>query len=92
MAVDQGVTDDDAVLEMLKHLLSLEDHAAYSVECGGHLERIEFPDVLVTTGSEVVTAVFMQSQVEFCTMLYNRGVQRREQHVILIVQLRHRHH
>ena len=92
MAVDQGVTDDDAVLEMLKHLLSLEDHAAHSVERGGHLERIEFSDVLVTSGSEVVTAVFMQSQVEFCTMLYDRGVQRREQHVILIVQLRHRHH
>jgi len=46
----------------------------------------------VTARTEMSTGILVQAQIELSTMLDDRGIERREQHVVLVVQLGHGHH
>jgi hypothetical protein len=43
----------------------------------------------VSTGSEVVTVILVQAQIKLCSVLNDGGVQAREEHMILLIQLGH---
>ena len=75
-----------------ENLLLAQNNASHAVGGGGDVLAIELADVLVTVRAEVAIAIIMQSQVEFGAMLNHRFVQRRQQHVILIVQIRNGNH
>ena len=70
----QSVADNDAVLEVLKHLLALEYHSAYTISGSRHLKRVELANVLVTTGREVIARILVKSKVKFCPVLDDRGI------------------
>ena len=46
----------------------------------------------MTFGAEIVTRIFVQSQIELGTMLNHRLVERGQQHMIVVVNSGHRHH
>jgi hypothetical protein len=45
----------------------------------------------VPLGAVIVALILMESQVEFSTMLNDGNIERREQDVVLVVNLRDRH-
>jgi hypothetical protein len=77
---------------MLKQLLFLEQHTTYAIYGSRYLVAVELTYVLMTLGAEIIPPVLVQAQVELCPVLYDRFVQRRQQDMVFIVQLRQRHH
>ena len=92
MSVEQRVADENAVLEVLEHQFLLQDDATDAIDGSGHLLAVVLADVLVSTRTVVVALILVQAEVEFSAMLDDRAVERRQQNVVLIVQLRHGHH
>ena len=50
---------------------------------------VKFTDVLVSIRTEGVALILVEAQVEFRSMLDYRTVERREQHMVLVVKLRY---
>ena len=88
VCVHQCVSYEYAVFVVLEKCLFLQNNASHPVPCGGHFVALVFSNVLVTSGGEVVSLIFVKPQVELCTMLYYCCIERREQYVILVVNLR----
>ena len=74
MGVKKRITYKYAVLIMLKQLFFLEEHASYTVYGGRNLVTVELPYVFVSLGTEVVTPILMESQVELRSMLDHRFI------------------
>ena len=69
-----------------------EDHATDTVGGGGYFVAIKRLDILVTHRAVVVALVFVQTQVESGPMLYDTTIERREQHMVFVVEFRHGNH
>ena len=92
VCLHQGVADNESVLKMLEHDLTLQKDAAHAIDGGGHLLAVELADVLVATGGEVTALVLVKAQIELCSVLNHGSVKRRQQHVVLVVQFRNGHY
>ena len=91
MRIHKRVADDDAVLEVLEHHFPLQDDTTHAIDRCGHLQRVELADVLVAARTEVVAVVLVEAEVELSSVLNDGCVEAREQHMVLVVQLGHRH-
>ena len=89
MGIFQRVANKDAVLISLEDGLSLQQYATDSVDGGGYYVTGKLADVLVTLGAVVVTLILVESEVELGTVLNHRTVERRQEHVVLVVKLRY---
>ena len=86
MGIFERVANEDAVLVMLEHHFFLEHDASYPVDGCRHLVAIELADVLVPLGAVVVALILVEAEVEFSSMLYDCHVERRQQHMVLVIQ------
>ena len=86
VGVVECVADKDAVLVMLEHHFLSENDAANAVDGGRHLVAVELADVLVPLGAVVVALILVEAEVEFSSMLYDCHVERRQQHMVLVIQ------
>ena len=86
VGIEQGVADEEAVgLAAEHHFLLHADTADTENPCGSLLPSETFY-VFVALGAEVVSDVFVETEVELRTMLYDGLVERREQHMVLVVE------
>ena len=92
MGINQCVADEDTVFMVNENLLLAQNDATHTIHGGRDVLAIKLADVLVTVGAEVAIAIVVQTQVEFGAMLYHRFVQRGQQHVVLVVQVRDGNH
>ena len=60
---------------MLEHDFLFQYNTAHPVNCCRYAVAVEFPDVLVSIGTVVVTCILMESEVEFGSMLDHSNVQ-----------------
>ena len=88
----QRVADEDAVLVGLENRLALQNHTTHAVRRRRNKARVELTDVLVSFRTEVVALILVEAKVELRTMLDDRAVERRQQHVVLVVKLGHGHY
>ena len=76
MGINKRVTYEDTVLIMLEHDFFFKHHATYTINGCGHLVTVELTDILVTFWTKIVALIFMQTKVEFGTMLHHCHVER----------------
>jgi hypothetical protein len=88
MGILQGVANKDTVLIGLEDGLTLQDDTSHAVDGGGYYVTRKLTDVLVTLRAEIVALILVESEVELCSVLDDRTVERREQHMVLVVELR----
>ena len=89
MGILQGIAYEDAVLLLLEDDLFLQDDSSHAIGGGRHLAGIKLTNVLVSLRTEIVALILVEAQVELRSMLNHRAVERRQQNVVLIVQLGH---
>ncbi len=89
VCVIEGVSDEESVFIMLKDNFFSEYHTTNAVGGGGHLVAIKRLDILVAHGAVVVALILVQTEVESCSMLDDTTVERREQHMVFVVEFRH---
>ena len=75
MGIHQCVADEDAILIMLEDDFLLQNHATNAIERGRNFVAIKLTNVLVALRTEVVALIFMQTKVEFGTMLHDCHIQ-----------------
>ena len=92
MSIFQRIADQYTVLVCLENRLTLQYHATHTIDCGRNETGIKLTNVLVSLRTEVVALILVETQVEFRPVLDDRTVQRRQEHMVLIVNLRHRDH
>ena len=78
MRINERIADKNAVFIVLKHYFPLQNNASNTVDGCRNLDTIKLTDILMTVGTVVITLVFVQTKVEFCTMLNNCNIQRRQ--------------
>ena len=91
MCINKGITDKDAVFIVLEHYLFFQKHTAYAVECCGHCVTIELSDIFVTFRTVIIALILVQTKIELGAVLNNGGVERREEHMVLVVEFRYGH-
>ena len=74
---------------MHEQLFFLQHYTSHSVNSSRHFLAFELPDVLVTTRTESVSMIFMESQIKLSPMLDDRFIERGQQHMVFIIQFRH---
>ena len=89
MGVDQCIANEDSVLISLEDGLLLQDDTTHAVGGCRNEAGIKLTDVLVSVRTECVALILMETQVEFCSMLNDRTVERRQQHVVIVVEFRY---
>ena len=62
---------------MYKDFFFAENHTSNTVSCRRDMFTIKFTDILVPVRTEVISLIFMQSQVKLCTVLNYRFIKRR---------------
>ena len=72
---------------MYESLLFLEDDAAYTVDSGRHALPVKLSDILVSLGTETVTRILVDTKVKLSAVLNHCLIERRKEHMILIVHL-----
>ena len=87
MCVDQSITNQDAIFIVLEHYLFLQNHTTDTISSSRHLGSIELSDVLVSVWTEIIALILVQTEVELGAMLDNRTVERRQQHMVLVIEL-----
>jgi hypothetical protein len=85
----QSIADENTVLISLEDGLTFQHYATYAINRGGYYVTRKLTDVLVTLRAEVVALILVESEVKLSTVLNDRTVKRREQNMILIVELRY---
>ena len=88
MGIDQRITDEDTILVMLEDDLLLKNHTTNPVRSRRHEAGIKLTDVLVSVRTERVALILVEAEVEFCTMLDDRTIERRQKNMVIIVELR----
>ena len=91
VGIFEGVADEDTILVVLEKELLLQNHAAHAVDGSWNLVTVKLANVLVTLRTVVVALILMQTQVELGAMLNDGAVERRQQHVVLVVEFRNRY-
>ena len=76
MCVFECVAYEDSVLIVLENDLFFEDDTSDAIDGCRHFVAVKLPDVLVPFRAVVVALVFVQSEIEFCSMLHDCGVER----------------
>lgn len=61
-----------------KNLFLAKDHATHTISRSRDVLTIKLTDVFVSVGTEMIALIFVQSQIELCTVLNYRFVQRRK--------------
>ena len=89
VSLDQRVTYQDAVFVGDEDLLSFQYHTAHAEGVGGHTLTIILTYILVSIRAEHITIVLVDAQVEGGTVLYHSLVERRQQHMVVVVELGH---
>ena len=87
MGIYQGITNQNSVFVVYKDLFFAENNSAYTVSCRRDMFAIKFADILMSIRTKVVSLIFMQPQVKLRTVLNYRFIQRRQQHMIFIVEI-----
>ena len=90
MRIYQCVTDQDTIFMMYKQFLLLQDYPTYTVQSCRQFLTLKFTDVFMATRAVIVSVIFVQSQIKLCPVLDYRFVQRRKQHMVLVIQFRNR--
>ena len=90
--VFEGIADEDSRLFLLEDIFFGEDRAADAVSqlwnrFGGKLAQ-----VFVTARRHCAILIFMHSEVELLLVCDNRLVDLRQQHMVVVVELRLRNH
>ena len=75
MGLDESVTNEEPVLVMLEDNLFLQKNTSYTIDCCGNFVTVKLTNVLVTLRTEVVALVLVKTEVEFCSMLYDRHIE-----------------
>ena len=75
MSLFQGVANQDAILVGLKDSLALQNNASHTIDGSRNKAGIEFADVLMSFRTKVVALIFVEAQVEFCSVLHHRTVE-----------------
>ena len=88
VSVDQRVPNQQSVLISLEDELLLQQHATDPVESCGNFVTVKLANVLMTLRAVVIALILVKSQIELSAMLNNGNVQRRQEHMVLIVELR----
>ena len=92
MGIDQGVTNQNPVLVMYKNILFTEDNTSHTVGSRRDMLAIKFTDILMSIRTKVISLILMQPQVKLRTVLNYRFIQRRQQHMVFIIQVGDRNH
>ena len=85
MSLQKGVSNQYAIFIMLEYYLFLQDNASHSIYSGRHFVTIKFSYILMSFRAVIVALIFMKTKVEFCSMLHNSSIKRRQQHMIVII-------
>ena len=88
----ERVANQNAVLVVLEQKFLLQNDASHAIDGGGNLVAVKLADVFMPLRAVVVALILVQAEVELCAVLHHRAVERGEQHVVLVVELRHGHH
>ena len=89
--VEQRVADHQPVFFRREHNLLGENNATHAVNGFGNTVAVKLADVFMPFGAVVVSVVFVDSQIEFGSVLNNGFVDGREDQMVVIVQKRHGH-
>ena len=84
----EGVADEDSCLFLLEDIFFCQDGAADTVFQLRYRFCRELAQILVSARRHSAVLVFMHSEVEFLLVCDDRLVQRRQQHVVVVVELR----
>ena len=90
MSIDKSIFDQYTVFMRNKHFLFGHNHPAHAIHRLRDRFAIKLPNVFVPVRTETIASIFMQPQVKGRSMLYHGFVQRRQHHVIILVQLGYR--
>ena len=89
VSILQRVANQQPVLMVLEEHLLLQEHAPHPIDGSGDEVAIKLTDVLVPHRAEIVALILVQSEIELCTMLNDRDVERRKEHMVLVVDTRY---
>ena len=92
MGFEQGVTDQHAVFARHKYAFFLQNDAAHAVNGRCHRVDMKFANVLMPARAEIIAVVFVNAEIELCSMLNDRFVARRQQHMVVAIQFGNRHY
>ena len=87
VSIDERILDKDTVLVRDKHFFFRQNHTAHPIHRLGHRLAIKLSNVLVSVRAETVALVLVQTQVKRSAVLNHCLVQRRQHHVIVLIQL-----
>jgi len=89
VCVIESVADEQSVFIMLKDNFFSEYHTTNAIGGGRHLVAIKRLDILVAHGAVVVALILVQTEVESRSMLDDTAIERREQHMVFVIEFRH---
>ena len=92
MGILERVADKDTVFVVLEYHFFLQYYTTYTIDGRGNFVTVKLSDVLVTFRTVVVALILVESKIELCSMLDDCHVERRKQHVVLVVEFRHGYH
>ena len=92
MGFEQCISYKNAVLMRYKDFLFTEKDSPDAISRLRYRLTCKFPYIFMPVGAETISLIFMQSQVEGRPVLYNGLIERRKQHMIIIVHLGNRNH
>ena len=84
IALQKGVTDEEARARVTPQKLLLNQHSAHTIGNGGGGSVLEVDNIFVTSGLVVVREA-VDSKVEGLLLVHNGLIERREQHILLIL-------
>ncbi len=91
MCLDQSVADQDAVFVLDEDFLLGENHPPDAIGGAGHTLAVKLAYVLVAVWIVYATLVAVQPQVEWGAVLDDRLVERRQQHMGVVVSVTQGH-
>ena len=88
MSFQQRVSDENAILMMFKYFFLLQHHSTCTVNGSRNFFTFKLSYILMAIRAIVVTLILMKAHVKLSTMLDNRFIQRRQQHMVFVIQFR----
>ena len=84
---NQSIFDENSVFVCHEYLFLCQDNATDTVSKFGYSVTIEFSQIFVSVRTVHTVFITVNSQIEWCTVLYHRLIQRRKQHKVIVVHL-----
>ena len=91
MCINQRIADEQPVFISLEDKFLFQHYPTHSVERGRHFVAIKLANVFMPLRAVVVALILVQSKVKLGTVLNDGDVERREQDMVLVVELGNRH-